>query len=362
MNFQTILHRLGRYWRSQGCALLQPYDSEVATGILYPQAFFRLLGETPWRAAYVASARRPSDGRYGGNPYRLQHYLQYQVLLKPSSQDVQAQYLASLQALDIDLKAHDLRFVEDTWELNNLGAWGLGWDVWLDGLSITRITYLQQLGGVALEPVTVKLSYGLARLAMHLQGVTHVYDVQYDTLHQDRLHQDRLYQDRLHQDTLNDGILNQDTLTQDTRHQNTPQDGHQLTMGHLEQTFEEQQSSYNFNHVNSTLQRDLFEHYEAEVERLLELKLVYPAYDFVIKANHAYNLLAVRDNLPQTERQMYSQRLRRLSEEVARRYLEHDYAQASVGEATATEIMSSTAPTTTQTIEPTASVRSEEGR
>ncbi|MEM6429207.1 MAG: glycine--tRNA ligase subunit alpha, partial [Deinococcota bacterium] len=236
MDFQTMLQGLNVYWKAHGCALLQPYDSEVATGVLYPETFFRLLGPNPWQAAYAATARRPSDGRYGSNPYRLQHYFQYQVLLKPSVQDVQTRYLDSLKALDIDLRAHDLRFVEDTWELVNLGAWGLGWDVWLDGLSISRITYLQQLGGVALEPVTVKLSYGLARLAMHLQAAAHVYDVQYSPEH---------------------------------------------SLGDLYQVFEAQHSSYNFDHVDSSLQRELFERYEAEAMRLLELELVYPAYDFV---------------------------------------------------------------------------------
>ena len=276
MLFQEILARLNDYWREQGCAVIYPHDSAVGAGTFYPATFFRALNKQPWRVAYLAPTRRPSDGRYGDNPYRFQHYLQYQVLLQPSPADSQEVYLQSLYALGIDLSQHDLRFVEDNWEQASLSAWGLGWEVWLDGMEISQFTYLQQLGGISLEAVPVELTYGLERIAMYLQNVSHAYDVHYS-----------------------------DTVT----------------LGDLQRDFEWQHCDYNFNHADDTLQRDLFNRYEAEATRLLEMALVYPAYEFVMKGNHAFDVLDARGSLSQSERQTFVQRLRRLSEQTAAAYL-----------------------------------------
>lgn len=276
MLFQEILSRLNDYWSEQGCAVIYPHDSAVGAGTFYPATFFRALTARPWRVAYLAPTRRPSDGRYGDNPYRFQHYLQYQVLLQPSPVNSQEVYLQSLYALGIDPAQHDLRFVEDNWEQASLSAWGLGWEVWLDGMEISQFTYLQQLGGVTLDAIPVELTYGLERIAMYLQNVSHAYEVRYS-----------------------------DTVT----------------LGDLRRDFEWQHCDYNFNHADDALQRDLFNRYEAEATRLLEIPLVYPAYEFVLKGNHAFDVLEARGSLSQSERQTFVQRLRRLSEQTAGAYL-----------------------------------------
>ncbi len=276
MLFQDIMLGLDRFWADQGCVIALPHDTEVGAGTFYPTTFLRSLGAAPWRVAGVAPSRRPTDGRYGDNPYRFQYFFQYQVLLKPSPLDVQQVYLDSLYALGIDPHAHDIRFVEDNWESPTLGAWGLGWEVWMDGMEITQFTYFQQVGGFDCRPVSVELTYGLERIAMYLQGVDHAFDVEYAP-----------------------GV----------------------TMGALRGDFEAQHCRYNFEESDAELQRLLFEKFEIEARRLLELGLLHPGYEFVMKASHAFNLLDARGVLSQTERQNYVQRVRRLSEASAREYL-----------------------------------------
>ncbi len=276
MLFQDIMLGLDRFWADQGCVIALPHDTEVGAGTFYPTTFLRALGSAPWRVAGVAPSRRPTDGRYGDNPYRFQYFFQYQVVLKPSPLDVQQVYLDSLYALGIDPKAHDIRFVEDNWESPTLGAWGLGWEVWMDGMEITQFTYFQQVGGFDCRPVSVELTYGLERIAMYLQGKEHTFDVEYAP-----------------------GV----------------------TVGALRGDFEVQHCRYNFEESDPELQRLLFDRYEAEAQRLLELGLLYPGYEFVMKASHAFNLLDARGVLSQTERQTYVQRVRRLSEASARTYL-----------------------------------------
>jgi glycyl-tRNA synthetase alpha chain len=276
MRFQEMIISLDRFWAEQGCVIATPHDTEVGAGTFYPTTFLRSLGPKPWRVAGVAPSRRPSDGRYGDNPYRFQYFFQYQVVLKPSPADVQEVYLQSLYRLGIDPSRHDIRFVEDNWESPTLGAWGLGWEVWMDGMEITQFTYFQQVGGLDCRPVPVELTYGLERIAMYLQGVAHAFDVE-----------------------VAPGV----------------------TMGDLRRQFEVEHSAYNFEHSDPELQRKLFDAFEGEAERLLELELVYPGYEFVMKASHAFNLLDARGVLSQTERQDYVQRLRRLSEASARRFL-----------------------------------------
>ena len=276
MYFQDIILQLDRFWADHGCVIAQPHDTEVGAGTFYPTTFLKALGPEPWRVAGVAPSRRPADGRYGDNPYRFQYFFQYQVLLKPSPLNVQALYLESLYALGIDPHAHDIRFVEDNWESPTLGAWGLGWEVWMDGMEITQFTYFQQVGGVDVKPVSVELTYGLERLAMYLQNKGHTFDVEYAP-----------------------GV----------------------SIGALRRDFEVQSCDYNFNHVNVELQRSLFDAFEGEARRLLALGLIYPAYEFVLKTSHAFNLLEARGALSHTERQAYVQRVRRLSEGTAKAYV-----------------------------------------
>jgi len=276
MLFQDIILALDRFWADRGCVLGVPHDTEVGAGTFYPTTFLRALGPRPWKVAGIAPSRRPTDGRYGDIPYRFQFFFQYQVLLKPSPLDVQEAYLASLYALGIDPHAHDIRFVEDNWESPTLGAWGLGWEVWMEGMEISQFTYFQQVGGFDCRPVSVELTYGLERIAMYLQGVEHAFDLEYAP-----------------------GV----------------------TMGELRRDFEVQHCRYNFEASDPELQRALFDRYEAEGRRLLELGLLYPGYEFVMKASHAFNLLDARGVLSQTERQAYVQRVRRLSEASARTYL-----------------------------------------
>ncbi|HZJ08225.1 MAG TPA: glycine--tRNA ligase subunit alpha [Trueperaceae bacterium] len=276
MLLQEIIFTLDRYWSERGCVIAPAYDTEVGAGTFYPTTFLRSLGSAPWKVAGLAPSRRPADGRYGDNPYRFQYFYQYQVVLKPSPLDVQELYLGSLYALGLDPKQHDIRFVEDNWESPTLGAWGLGWEVWMDGMEITQFTYFQQVGGFDCRPVPVELTYGLERLAMYLQGASHSFDVK-----------------------MSEGV----------------------TVGDLRRDFEVQHSRYNFEASDPELQRLLFDRFENEARRLLELELVYPAYEFVLRCSHAFNLLDARGVLSQTERQGYVQRVRRLAESTAKHYL-----------------------------------------
>jgi glycyl-tRNA synthetase alpha chain len=276
MKFQDVFISLQNYWSSRGCTIHQPYDIEVGAGTFNPTTFFRVLGPEPYNAAYVEPSRRPTDGRYGENPNRLQHYYQYQVILKPSPDDAQNLYLDSLVALGIDPNKHDIRFVEDDWESPTLGAWGLGWEVWLDGMEITQFTYFQQVGGIDLSPVTVELTYGLERIAMYLQNVDNVYDLQWS-----------------------DAIKYGDV--------------------HLET--EKQFSRFNFEAANKERFLKWFEMYEGEAFDLLEKNLVLPAYDFTLKCSHAFNQLDARGAISVTERTGYIGRVRKLARLCAQEYV-----------------------------------------
>ena len=276
MNFQDVILKLEKYWGSRGCVIHQPYDIESGAGTFNPATFFRVLGPEPYRAAYVEPSRRPADGRYGENPNRLQHYYQYQVILKPSPEDVQEQYLASLKALGIDLLKHDIRFVEDDWESPTLGAWGLGWEVWLDGMEITQFTYFQQVGSIDLDPVSVELTYGLERITMYLQNVDNVYDLQWN-----------------------------DTVK----------------YGHVHLETEKQFSKYNFEASDKDRLFQWFDMYEAEAKALLEQDLVLPAYDYTLKCSHAFNLLDARGAISVTERTGFIGRVRKLARRCAKGYV-----------------------------------------
>jgi len=273
---QEIVFTLDRFWSDRGCLIAPPHDTEVGAGTFYPTTFLRSLGPEPWRVAGIAPSRRPVDGRYGDNPYRFQYFYQYQVILKPSPADVQQLYLESLAALGIDFAAHDMRFVEDDWESPTLGAWGLGWEVWMDGMEITQFTYFQQVGGIDCRPVPVELTYGLERIAMYLQGAKHAFDLAFSR---------------------------------------------DVTLGELRRDFEVQHSRYNFEASDPDLLRTLFDRFEGEAERLMEDGLVYPGYEFVMRCSHAFNLLDARGVLSHAERQAYVQRVRRLAETAARAYL-----------------------------------------
>ncbi len=268
MNFQDVILKLEKYWGSRGCVIHQPYDIEAGAGTFNPATFFRVLGPEPYRAAYVEPSRRPTDGRYGENPNRLQHYYQYQVILKPSPQDVQEQYLGSLKALGIDPMKHDIRFVEDDWESPTLGAWGLGWEVWLDGMEITQFTYFQQVGSIDLDPVSVELTYGLERITMYLQNVDNVYDLMWN-----------------------------DTVK----------------YGHVHLETEKQFSQYNFEVSDKERLFQWFDMYEAEAKAALEQDLVLPAYDYTLKCSHAFNLLDARGAISVTERTGFIGRVRKLA-------------------------------------------------
>ncbi len=276
MNFQDVILTLQNFWTSRGCALHQPYDIEVGAGTFNPTTFFRVLGPESYSAAYVEPSRRPTDGRYGENPNRLQHYYQFQVIVKPSSEDIQDVYLESLTALGIDSKKHDIRFVEDDWESPTLGAWGLGWEVWLDGMEITQFTYFQQVGGIDLAPVTVELTYGLERISMYLQNIDNVYDLKWN-------------------DTLKYGDV------------------------HLET--EKQFSRYNFEASDKERLFKWFDMYEQEARHLLEKELVLPAYDYTLKCSHAFNLLDARGAISVTERTGFIGRVRKLARLCAEGYL-----------------------------------------
>ncbi|MFO1300568.1 MAG: glycine--tRNA ligase subunit alpha [Burkholderiaceae bacterium] len=277
LSFQQVILRLQAYWDSQGCALLQPYDMEVGAGTFHTATFLRAIGPEPWRAAYVQPSRRPKDGRYGDNPNRLQHYYQYQVVLKPSPPDILDLYLGSLRALGIDTSVNDVRFVEDDWESPTLGAWGLGWEVWLNGMEITQFTYFQEVGSLKCQPITGEITYGLERLAMYLQGVESVFDLAWT-----------------------DGIRYRDVF-----HQN-----------------EVEQSTYNFEHANAAMLFRHFDDYEGEAKRLIAAGLALPAYEMVMKCSHSFNLLDARGAISVTERAAYIARVRNLSRAVAQAYYE----------------------------------------
>jgi glycyl-tRNA synthetase alpha chain len=276
MNFQDVILSLNNFWAKKGCVLAQPYDMEVGAGTFHPTTLLKALGPEPWNVAYVQPSRRPTDGRYGDNPNRLQHYYQYQVILKPSPYDVQKQYLDSMKVLGIDPLEHDIRFVEDDWESPTLGASGLGWEVWLDGMEITQFTYFQLAGSVELKPISVELTYGLERIAMYLQKVDNVYDLQWT-----------------------EGVK----------------------YGHVHHQQEVEQSTYNFEKADVPMLLDLFSKYEAESLKQIEDNLVLPAYEYCLKCSHTFNLLDARGAISVTERTGYIARIRGLARASAEAYL-----------------------------------------
>ena len=276
MNFQQMILTLNEFWGKQGCLILQPYDMEKGAGTMNPATFLHALGPEPWNVAYVEPSRRPTDGRYGENPNRLQHYYQYQVILKPSPDNVQELYLQSLAAIGIPAEEHDIRFVEDNWESPTLGAWGLGWEVWLDGMEITQFTYFQQCGGFDCKPVCAELTYGIERLAMFIQKVESVYDISW--------------------------VAN--ISYGDVHHQN-----------------EVDYSHYNFEAANTDMLFALFEMFEKECQRIIALGLVQPAYDYALKCSHTFNLLDARSAISVTERQSFVARVRHLANACAEGYL-----------------------------------------
>ncbi|MHB8454051.1 MAG: glycine--tRNA ligase subunit alpha [Acidiferrobacterales bacterium] len=277
MKFQDLILALQQYWAGQRCVILQPYDVEMGAGTFHTATFLRALGPEPWRAGYVQPSRRPKDGRYGDNPNRLQHYYQFQVVLKPSPDDIQELYLGSLRYLGIDTRVHDIRFVEDDWESPTLGAWGLGWEIWLDGMEVTQFTYFQEVGSLPCKPVLGEITYGLERLAMYLQGVDSVYDIEWT-----------------------DGVSYGDVY-----HQN-----------------EKEQSRYNFEHSNVNWLFQQFNGYETEAIRLLAEKLPLPGFEMVMKCSHTFNLLDARGAISTTERAAYIGRVRALARLVAQSYFE----------------------------------------
>jgi glycyl-tRNA synthetase alpha chain len=276
MNFQDVILTLQDFWAKRGCVIQQPYDMEKGAGTFNPATFLRVLGPEPWRAAYVEPSRRPTDGRYGENPNRLQHYYQFQVILKPSPDDIQDIYLESLSVLGIDPLAHDIRFVEDDWESPTLGAWGLGWEVWLNGMEITQFTYFQQVGGIDLSPVSGEITYGLERIAMYLQGVDSVFDLKWT-----------------------DGV----------------------SYGDVHHRSEVEYSKYNFDVADVEMLRGLFDTYEKEALRLIEESLPMPAYDMCLKCSHTFNLLDARGAISVAERTGYIGRVRKLAKASAEGYL-----------------------------------------
>jgi glycyl-tRNA synthetase alpha chain len=285
VTFQQLILSLQDYWGRQGCAILQPYDMEVGAGTSHTATFLRSLGPEPWRAAYVQPSRRPKDGRYGDNPNRLQHYYQFQVVLKPSPPDILELYLGSLEAVGFDLKRNDVRFVEDDWENPTLGAWGLGWEVWMNGMEITQFTYFQQVGGLDCKPITGEITYGLERLAMYLQGVENVFDLVWTEWEENGGKRRLTYRDVYHQN-------------------------------------EVEQSTYNFEHSDAEALFRHFGDYERMAKHLMERQLALPAYEQVLKAAHAFNLLDARGAISVTERAAYIGRIRNLAKAVAQSYYE----------------------------------------
>lgn len=276
MNFQDVIATLNDFWGDRGCLIIQSYDTEKGAGTKSPHTFLRAIGPEPWSVAYVEPCRRPSDGRYGKNPNRVQHYYQYQVLIKPSPDNIQEIYLDSLKALGIKPGDHDIRFVEDNWEDASVGAWGVGWEVWLDGMEVTQFTYFQQCGGIDCRPVSIEITYGLERLTMYLQNVDSIFKIQWNN---------------------------------------------QLTYGDIFLQGEIENSTYNFEASEATTLFTLFGIYEQEAERLMQQKLVLPAYDHVLKCSHTFNLLDARGVISVTERTRYIARVRVLARKVAQLYL-----------------------------------------
>ena len=276
MSFQELIMALQNYWANHGCIIQQPYDTEKGAGTFHPATFLRALGPEPWNVAYVEPSRRPTDGRYGNNPNRLQHYYQFQVLLKPSPMNIQELYLNSLKSFGIDPAKHDIRFVEDDWESPTLGAWGLGWEVWLDGMEITQFTYFQQCGGIDLKPIPGELTYGIERIAMYIQGVDNVYDLDW---------------------------------------------GGGIKYGDVHHQTEVEFSTYNFEEADTGMMLQLFDMFEKECIRLAERELVFPAYDYVLKCSHSFNMLDARGAISVTERAHYIGRVRNLSKLCAEAYV-----------------------------------------
>ncbi|MEL6604568.1 MAG: glycine--tRNA ligase subunit alpha [Cyanobacteria bacterium J06614_10] len=277
MNFQSVIATLNQFWADQGCIIMQPYDTEKGAGTKSPHTFLRAIGPEPWAVAYAEPCRRPADGRYGENPNRYQHYFQFQVLIKPSPGNIQDLYLDSLRALGIMPEDHDVRFVEDNWEDAAVGAWGVGWEVWLDGMEVTQFTYFQQCGGLDCRPVSIEITYGLERLTMYLQEVDAMAKIQWND---------------------------------------------QLTYGDIYMQAEIENSTYNFEASSSELLFKLFELYRQEAEQLMEKELVLPSYDYVLKCSHAFNLLDARGVISVTERTRYIRQVRGLARNVAQLYLE----------------------------------------
>ncbi|HET7313313.1 glycine--tRNA ligase subunit alpha [Salinisphaera sp.] len=281
MDFQQLIFTLQQYWAARGCVIVQPLDMPVGAGTFHSATFLRSIGPEPWRAAYVQPSRRPTDGRYGDNPNRLQHYYQFQVLLKPSPKDIQAQYLGSLEALGLDMSIHDVRFVEDNWESPTLGAWGLGWEIWLNGMEITQFTYFQQVGGLDCRPVSGEITYGLERIAMYIQNVESVYDLVWSDSPAGTVY----YGDVFHQN-------------------------------------EVEQSTYNFEYAPVEALFRRFDELETECLRLVEANLPLPAYERMLECSHTFNLLDARHAISVTERQRYILRVRTLARAVAKAYYE----------------------------------------
>ncbi len=273
MYLQDVIMRLQKFWASKGCLIDQPYDMEVGAGTFHPSTFFGSLREGPWRVAYVQPSRRPTDGRYGENPNRMQRYFQFQVIIKPSPEDSQELYIESLRDLGIDPKEHDIRFVEDNWESPTLGAWGVGWEVWLDGMEITQFTYFQQIGGISLKEIPLEITYGLERIAMFLQGVENVFEVKW-----------------------NENVKYGEVFLENER----------------------QQSVYNFEEADVDMLFRHFEDYQREFERLISKELFLPAYEYLIKSSHVFNLLDARNAISVSQRQSYIGRIRSMARKVAR--------------------------------------------
>jgi len=277
MYFQDLIFRLNDFWKRKGCVIDQPYDVEMGAGTFHPSTFFKVLGGKPWRVAFVQPCRRPTDGRYGENPNRMQRYFQYQVIIKPSPDDSQDIYLESLEFIGIDLGKHEVRFVEDNWESPTLGAWGIGWEVWLDGMEITQFTYFQQMAGINLEPVSLEITYGLERIAMFLQGVDNVFEMKWNE---------------------------------------------HVTYGEVFKENEYQQSCYNFEKASTDMLFRAFDDFEREFYVLIKESLYLPAYDFLLKSSHIFNILDARNAISQMQRQEYIGRIRTMARECAKVYLE----------------------------------------
>jgi len=277
MTFQDVILRLQDFWSKKGCLIIQPYDLEKGAGTFNPATFLACLGPRPWNAAYVEPSRRPTDGRYGENPFRLQHYYQFQVIMKPAPENIQELYLESLYTLGIDPHEHDIRFVEDDWESPTLGAWGLGWEVWVDGMEVSQFTYFQQCGGFDLNPISVELTYGLERITQYLTGVDNVYDLEW---------------------------------------------GHNVSYREVAHRQEVEFSTYNFEEADVPLHFELFKMYEKECLRLLDRKLALPAYDYTMKCSHAFNVLDARGAISVSERQAYIGRVRAMAKGCATVWME----------------------------------------